>query len=265
MALDMKKLREKQLETSKAGGNYYKPKAGKNNIRVFKFPHMVTKEDVAMGLFNKDKLGKITEELDRPITLHYGWSAEDKKPVISNGAIMAEYARLKASEEDADQQRAVDIRPSKRYGLNIVDMDAQEAGIKLWAAPKSVYNGILEVLLDTEYGGEQEFVGCKGRDFVVTFNPESDPMNMYRVLPRAESNSEELPSEVAKRVIDLYAPSALALFGKVMSDEVDDDPEQPAAPAPTPNRNKPSLASVEKQNKSWLDAPRGPKKPAFRR
>ena len=114
MALNISKIREKQLETSKSSGNFFKCAAGKNLIRIFKFSHEVTKDDVARGYFKKEDVGEEVEELDRPVTLHYNYSAESKKPVVSNRKIMGEYRALAKSTDEAELKRAEEIKPSKK-------------------------------------------------------------------------------------------------------------------------------------------------------
>ncbi len=227
MALNINKIREKQLETSKSSGNFFKCTSGKNLIRIFKFEHEVTKDDVARGYFKKEEIGKDVEELDRPITLHYNYSTESKKPVVSNRKIMEEYRALAKSSDEAELKRAEEIKPSKKYFLNVVDVDAVDEGIKIFGAPKGVYNAILEILIDPEYGGENKLFGCEGLDFGIVYNPKAAPSEMYKVIPRAGGNSEELSEDLLKNVVDLYDPENLKMFGTVMADEpVFSEPEE---------------------------------------
>lgn len=229
MGLNLKELQDRQAETAGGGGNFFRPKSGKKNmIRIFPFTHEVTKADVQSGQFKKDELGDEVEKLDRPVTLHYNYKGS-KKPVISNAQVMKEY-------QEMDEDKAKEIRPTTKYFLNVVDTDDAESGMKIWGAPKSAYNAILEILLDPEYGGEDDLLGLKGRDFVVTFNKEASPGEMYGVLPRAEGNSEALSKSVLEGIRDLYDPKNLSLFGTVLASrdeevEAEEEKEEEAPPA----------------------------------
>lgn len=257
MALNLDKIRGKQAETAKSSGNFFKCSAGKNLIRIFKFTHEVTKEDVAKGYFKKEDLGEDVEELDRPITLHYNYSAESKKPVVSNKKIMAEYNTLAKSSDEDDVKRALEIRPSKKFFLNVVDTNDLEGGMKVFGAPKTVYNAILEILLDPEYGGENKILGCKGLDFGIIYNPKAaSPGDMYKTIPRGGGNSEELAKDLTSQVIDLYDPRNLSMFGQVLeSDEAEveakeEEAEEEEKPKKSPTgKPMPEDDDVEK----WLD------------
>ena len=249
MALNLGKIRDKQLETSKSSGNFFKCTEGKNLIRIFKFSHEVTKDDVARGYFKKEDIGEEVEELDRPITLHYNYSTESKKPVISNRKIMGEYRALAKSTDESELLRANEIKPSKKYFLNVVDVNNIEDGVKVFGAAKGVYNAILEVLMDPEYGGENAIFGRNGLDFGIVYNSKASPSEMYKVIPRAGGKSEKLNKDLEEQVLDLYDPKNLSMFGQVMSDEpieADDAVE-----------DKPKASSNGKKDDvdDWLDEP----------
>lgn len=267
MALDINKIRDKQAETSKSAGNFFKCSDGKNLIRIFKFSHEVTKDDVARGYFKKEQIGEEVEELDRPITLHYNYSAESKKPIVSNRKIMSEYKTLAKSSDEEDLKRAEEIKPSKKYYLNIVDINDVDGGVKVWGAPKSVYNAILEVLMDPEYGGEDAIFGVKGLDFGVVYNKKANsPSEMYKVIPRAGGKSEKLSKDLEEQVIDLYDPKNLGMFGTVIPDEpaAEQEEDDGADEDATTAKGKAAPATNGKKTKDevddWLNEPVNKKK-----
>jgi len=253
MGLNISKLRDKQMETSKSSGNFFRCSNGKNLIRIFKFKHEVTKADVAAGYFKKEDIGEEVEELDRPISLHYNYSADSKRPVVSNRRVMREYQALAKSSDEGELKRAEDIRPSKKYFLNVVDVNDVDGGVKVYGATKGVYNAILEVLMDPEYGGENKLFGCNGLDFGIVYNKQAaSPGEMYKVIPRAGGNSEKLSSDLAKQVVDLYDPENLSIFGQVVADE------GPVAEAEEEEDEKPAKASSNGKKDDvddWLNEP----------
>jgi hypothetical protein len=256
MALNLKKLQDKQLETSKSSGNFFRCSNGKNLIRIFKFKHEVTKADVAAGYFKKEDIGEEIEELDRPITLHYNYSAESKKPVVSNRRVMKEYQELAKSGEESDLKRAEEIKPSKKYFLNVVDINDIEGGVKVFGATKGVYNAILEILMDPEYGGENKLFGCAGLDFGIIYNKQAaSPGDMYKTIPRAGGNSEKLSKELESQVVDLYDPKNLSMFGLVVADnpegmeEVEDEAAEETPKASSNGKKK------DDEVDDWLSEP----------
>lgn len=252
MALNISKLRETQAETSKSAGNFFRCSNGKNLIRVFKFKHEVTKADVAAGYFKKEDIGDEVEELHRTITLHYNYSSDSKKPVVSNHRVMQEYYELAKSSDESELKRAEDIKPSKKYFLNVVDVNDVDGGVKVFGATKGVYNAILEVLMDPEYGGENKLFGVNGLDFGIVYNKQAaSPGEMYKVIPRAAGNSEKLSKDLEKQVMDLYDPKNLSLFGTVMADDGHLVEPEDGEGDPSAERNGKKKDEVDE----WLDTP----------
>jgi hypothetical protein len=211
MALDLSKLKRQQAETTYKEGDYFKAREGKNILRVFKFSHKVTKEEAKAGDFNTDQVGKTVDELVRPVVRHFNVGGH-KRPVLSCEEIMEKYERLKSEDEKAAEK----IRPAKAFFMNVVDMDDMKSGMQPWACPTSVYNKILGFLLEEEYGGEEKLLGCKGRDFIVTYDPKANsPGEMYNVMLREKEVCKPLPDKAQDKVIDFYDPENAALLGEV--------------------------------------------------
>ena len=206
MPIDLNRIRERQLETKRREGGFFKCKEGKNIIRVFKFSHKVVDADVKAGYFLKGQLGKVMEEVDRPVKRQF--NIEDK-PIISNERTLKLYKDMLAR----DPKKAQDIRPNTSYYLNVVDINNEKDGVILYASPASVYNRIVAAL-DPDVHGE-DILGSKGRDFVILFDKSKQGSDMYSTDLRKEGMSEELPDSLDKSVKDLYSPEAYAMMGKV--------------------------------------------------
>jgi len=213
MGLDLEALKKKQLnlKRGKNNGNTWRPEKGEqgNCIRVFKFTHKITKEDVTLGLFPKDKIGKTIEEFDRPFTRHFGMT-ENNAPVFSTKELMTKYNQLAKSKDKSDQKLAKVIRPDTRFVLNIVDTNKPEDGMKLWLSPKTFRTELGDYLIDDEYG--ESILGVSGRDFKVVFDPDADPKNMYKIKLRDAGKSRKLSSKFNEAIIDLYSPEVYASF-----------------------------------------------------
>lgn len=263
--LNLNKIRNRQAETAKSSGNWWKPDEGKNLVRIFKFSHKVTPDDVVRRYFKKDEQGKTLEELDRPVTIHYNVDGQDR-PVISCKSVMMKYAELKDSSSEEDQEKAKDMRPSRKYYVNILDLDDVDSGMQIWGMPKSVYNKILTILMEPEYGGEDELFGPQGTDFMVTYTAKASPGEMYSVLPRPKG-SEKLDKGLAAQAHDLYA-MPLSAFGTVLEeDEPAEAPEEPGAGREPRDlaaeaRGKNGNGSEGKANEvdDWLSSPGKKKK-----
>ena len=223
MALDIPGLKKRQEAARANRGNFWKPIEGKNTIRVFTFKHKVTKADIKAGLFGKAQEGKTVEELERIITRQW----IDRKPIISTDATIKKWQELKKTK---GEQAARDIAPRKAFMLNVVDTGGKEIKMSTWAAPASVFNAIVDLITDEEFG--EEMLGRKGRDFVISFKPNASPGEMYNVVPRKEGKSPKLSSELEAQVKDLYSDEEYKTFGSVPADtdeeedadaEVDED------------------------------------------
>ena len=225
MALNMDRIKQKQQAMKREGSSYWRPEdGGKNQIRVFKFGHKVTKEEAEAGLFSAKEVGKITEDIDRVVTRQYGLHPENI-PMVSTERSLDLYAEIKKK----DAELAKQIRPSKAYFLNIVDTLDPQKKVVLYGAPKTVFNDIIKYITDPEYG--EEVLGCNGDDFIIEYNSKAPPTEMYSTRLRKSGTSEKLPSGLEKQVVDLYSSEAEAVFGEVCPDKLVDDWQDGATPS----------------------------------
>ena len=209
MPLDLTRIKERQRNTeSRQMGNFFKAQEGRNMIRVFAFSHKVTKDDVARGLFPKEKLGKTVEELDRPVSRFFTKGQPPTLHLSDNDPMYKQYQHvLKSKGKDAAQG----FRPSLQFMINIVDINDPDKGVIEYGAPKTVYHAILGYVLDPEYG--ETILGCAGRDFIIEYNSKADGAQKYSVKLRDEKKCEALPESVEEGVKDFYDPEVFSAFG----------------------------------------------------
>lgn len=222
MALDLGRIKRRQVETSrKSGGRFFKCSEGRNVIRLFPFEHVVTKQDVANGFFEKEQSGKTATEIDRPVERFF---PKGGRPILSGGESdprMKKYLKFARSSNAKDKEYARTISPSLQYFMNIVNMDDAEHKVVEFAAPKTVYNAILEYILDPDFG--EGVLGARGRDFIITYDPTKEGSAKYSVKIRDASKCHKLASSVADGVKDYYDPEVYSSLGD--TPEVSDDEE----------------------------------------
>lgn len=223
MALDLGKIKKRQKETeAKSRGGFWKPEEGKNTIRVFPFTHKVTKEDVKAGLFDKDKVGKTVTELDRPVVRFFPGGGA---PVHASDADVAAWRKKMDKASKSEQAKLRKEGPQQHWMLNIVDTGSDEQKVVEYAANKTVYNAVLAVVLDEEDGGE-DVLGPKGRDFIITYDPNKEGAAKYSVSLRDEKKSEKLPETLEEQVKDFYDSSIFEALGSGEAAEEEEEDEE---------------------------------------
>jgi hypothetical protein len=229
MGLDLAGIRKRQNEAR--GGKYWKPTSGsKNHVRVFKFSHLVTEDDVTAGLFTKEKVGKSVDDFDRPVTLVYG-TGESKKPVLATKEHHARYEKLAGSKKKEDRELADKIKPRRQGLLNIVDTDTRPFKMQLWQAPPGVVADLFEKVCDSDYG--EAILGAEGRDYTVDYDKTRPAAKMYSISVRDQDKSPKLPAELAAKVIDFYGKPLEVVLGLEVSVEKDEDDTEAAPSKPT--------------------------------
>jgi hypothetical protein len=207
--------RIKQRQQAAKTGDRFKFQDGATNVRLFFFSHVVTEADIKAGFFQKNKLGKKEKECDRAVTIHF-MGGEHNRPQLSNPKLMAQYEEVLA---DKGAEVARKIGPQTKFGVNLVNMDEKPRKMYQPMIPKTVYNKILskmanpDYMVDGVYGAK--LVGCNGRDFVVTYNPNAKGMLKYEVDLREKDLCSVLDVELLKSVKDFYSPEGFASLGIV--------------------------------------------------
>tara|TARA_R110000822_G_scaffold67933_4_gene165334 strand:- start:3960 stop:4814 length:855 start_codon:yes stop_codon:yes gene_type:complete len=194
--------RTKKKEYEKIDYNkiYWKPKSeGKHQIRIV--PSKINKE------------WPIQE-----IQLHYGYA---KFPIYAltnwgeKDPIIEFVKELRKTNESKNWTLAKQLDPKMRYFAQVVVRGEEEMGVRLWEFGKSVYQQLLSIAGDEDYGNFTDVSG--GFDFTISVEPGE--MNGYSFLKvstvspkRKESPLSEDPSlvnewlENQNNILDLQSP-----------------------------------------------------------
>lgn len=230
MGLNLEREREKQAKLKSRGDSkYWKPQDGPNVIRVLSFTHKVTKQDVEAKLYDKSEAGKTAGEWCYPFTVHYGLNPENRKaPVLSSPEIMALWKKLKDSKDEQDQKKAEIIRPSKKYAMNIIDLNATDKGVQIYLAAKSVREYIGDLVIDPDFG--EAVLGAKGRDFKIKYDSKAPSIkDYYKIQIQDKDKCRAMNSKVIDKAFDLFDPKVNEGFAPLMDfDELDVPDEAPA-------------------------------------
>ena len=173
MALDLEAIRQKlnnlQSQTGKQD-NLWKPEPGKNQIRVV--PYQFNKDNPFIELYFHYDLGK--KNYLSPVT--FG----ESDPAV-------EFAeKLKATGNQDDWKMARKLEPKMRTYVPIIVRGKESEGVKYWGFGKTVYQELLSIIADPDYGDITDPVN--GRDVSVEFisaeeSGASFPKTNIRVKP----------------------------------------------------------------------------------
>jgi hypothetical protein len=250
MALDLSKLKSRLNSLSNTNNKtqlIWKPKPGKQVVRIVPYKHQPDNPFIELkfhyNINNKTYLSP--DSFNRP------------DPIVewSN--------RMKKTGNKEDWQLGRKMEPKMRTYAPILVRGEESEGIKFWGFGKNVYQEILSIINDPDYGDITDPV--HGRDIVVEFRTAEDsgksfPETTIRVKPNATiaidvSQKDVLAQQVnildlfpefsydeLKSVMDAWLnPEAQATEGTVNAIVEDDAP--PFATAPAPSTAKASTAS----------------------
>ena len=172
MAIDLNAIRKKlnnlQSQTGKQN-NLWKPEPGKQTIRIV--PYQFNKDNPFQELYFHYNLGKRTYL--SPVT--FGKA----DPVV-------EFCeQLKATGNKEDWQMARKMEPKMRTYVPVIVRGQESEGVKFWGFGKTVYQELLSIISDPDYGDITDPVN--GRDVSVEFTAAegagSYPKTAIRVKP----------------------------------------------------------------------------------
>jgi hypothetical protein len=177
---------------------YWKPKAGKHQIRV------------VPSKFNK-------QNPFREVFLHYGFA---KFPIIAltnwgEQDPIVEFAKqLRKSKDKEDWQLAKKVEPKMRVFIPVIVRGEEHLGVRLWEFGKEIYQQLLGIAADEDYGDYTDITD--GRDFTVEAT-EAEAMGKkiikcaLRIKPKTSPLSEN-SADVEKFLSD--QPDILSLYKK---------------------------------------------------
>jgi len=193
MDINAIKKRLSQLQTSNTRtSNLWKPQPGKTQIRIV--PNTTNKDMPFIELFFHYELG------DRSYLSPVSFGRPDPIEEFSN--------KLKTSGNRDDYQLGRKIEAKLRAFAPVVVRGAENEGVKFWGFGKTVYQELLSVIADPDYGDISDPVS--GRDVVVEFKTAEEtgrsfPSTGVRVKPNQTplAESKEQLDRVLKTQKDI--------------------------------------------------------------
>ena len=235
MDLSVIKNRLSELQTSnQRTSNLWKPSPGKTQIRIV--PYKFNKDNPFIELY-----------------FHYDMGEKNYLSPISFGRPdpIEEFAtKLKTSGNKEDYKLGKKIEAKMRTFAPVIVRGEENEGVKFWGFGKMVYQELLSVIADPDYGDITDPVN--GRDIVVEFKTSEEtgrsfPMTTIRVKPNQTPMTENADvlntiKETQKNITDIYREMEYDDLQKALenwlSQEGDDevevsDPAKQAKPAAT--------------------------------
>jgi len=243
-----KKLNNLQSQTGKQN-NLWKPEPGKQTIRIV--PYQYDKDNPFRELFFHYNLGK--KIYLSPVT--FGKA----DPVV-------EFCeKLKATGNKEDWQMARKMEPKMRCYAPVIVRGQESEGVKFWGFGKTVYQELLSIIADPDYGDITDATG--GRDIMIERQTPAEAGNQYgkttvRVKPNQTPITED--KEVLKSIMEnqsdlteLYTEPTYDELKDVLANYLNPNDESEtttttATPAAT--TQTPSPAQTEKKTENVEDA-----------
>ena len=232
MDVSLIKDRLNQLQTTTQSRNsFWKPSPGKNLIRMV--PYKFDKNNPFIELYFHYNLGDNKTHIS-PV------SFGRKDPVN-------EFAdKLKSSGNREEWIQGKRLEPKMRTFVPVIVRGEEHEGVKFWGFGKTVYQELLSIIADPDYGDISDVVG--GRDIGVERQTPAEAGNQYgkttiRVKPNLSPLTEdkallEKLFEDQPNIVDLYPePSYDELKQSLHNylnpeDAEEEQPEASQAPAP---------------------------------
>ena len=202
--LDAIKAKLNQLQTTNTKtSNLWKPEPGKQVIRIIPYQH--NKDNPFNELYFHYDLGK--KNFLSPIT--YG----RPDPVVEFSS------KLKSTGNSDEWKLGKKMEPKMRCYAPIVVRGQESEGIKFWGFGKLVYQELLGVIADPDYGDITDTINC--RAILVEFTPAEGagqfPKTTIRVKPNQSSISDDI--NVVKMVTE-NQPNLSDIFKEPSYDEL---------------------------------------------
>lgn len=251
MNLDLIKQKLEGLtKTGNRQKNIWKPKPGKQVVRIVPYKH------------NRDY--PFVE-----IFFHYEMGGKTYVSPVTNGNPdpIVEFAeKLKSSGLKEDYLLSRKLMPTMRTYVPVVVRGEEDEGVKFWGIGKSVYTELLNIISDPDYGDITD--PKSGRDITVEFEKGGENGKQFgNTTIRIKPNTTALHSDInkAKEFISSqpnlleevypepsYADLKVALEnwlaggGAEPAAEAEEETEQPASDAKSKSAAKPAAVAANK-------------------
>jgi|TARA_B100001059_G_scaffold236639_1_gene288521 hypothetical protein len=197
MDLNAIKNRLNQLQTTNnRTSNLWKPQPGNQIVRIV--PYKFNKDNPFIELY-----------------FHYGLANKNYLSPISFGRPdpIEEFAqKLKSTGSKEDYNLGRKVEAKMRTYAPVVVRGEESQGVKFWGFGKTVYQELLSIIADPDYGDITDAVS--GRDIAVTFKTaeetgKSFPSTSIRVKPNQtpiteDASTLEALTENQKNITDIY-------------------------------------------------------------
>jgi len=194
LATSQNKGQKKTYEKIDYSTIFWKPKPGKHQVRI-----LPSKFDKANPF--------------REVYFHYGFSKgpilaltnwNEKDPIV-------EFAKgLRKSSDKEDWQLAKKVEPKLRYFVPVLVRGEEEKGARLWEFGKLIYDQLLGIATDEDYGDYTDITD--GRDFTIEATEDivagrKGIKCAIRVKPKTTAISEDasLVSKVLEEQPDIFS------------------------------------------------------------
>ena len=250
--MDINSIRKRlnQLQTtSNRTSNLWKPQPGKQIIRVLPYKHNKDNPFIELffhfGLNNKTYLSPITFGRPDPIE---------------------EFAqKLKTSGNREEYQMARKLEAKMRTFAPVVVRGEEDQGVRFWGFGKTVYQELLSVIADPDYGDITDPVN--GRDVLVEFKTAEEigasfPKTTIRVKPNQTPIVEDKAKlegilDNQKDITELYQELSYEELTDVLNQwlnpEASDDDDSKEETAPVSAVAAESAKTVEAASKAFDD------------
>ena len=199
MSLDLNAIKAKlnQLTTTNdRKNNYFRPEPGKQRVRIVPYVHR--KENPFLEMYFHYDIAK--RSMLSPIT-------------FGNADPVVEFAeKLKKTGDKDDWLMGRKIEPKMRTYVPVIVRGKESEGVKFWGFGKTVYQELLSIIADPDYGDITDAVS--GRDIAVEFKTAEEtgaqyPSTSIRVKPNQTPITEDASlleslTENQKNITDIY-------------------------------------------------------------
>ena len=250
--MDINSIRKRlnQLQTtSNRTSNLWKPQPGKQIIRVLPYKH--NKDNPFIELF-----------------FHFGLNSKTYLSPITFGRPdpIEEFAqKLKTSGNREEYQMARKLEAKMRTFAPVVVRGEEDQGVRFWGFGKTVYQELLSVIADPDYGDITDPVN--GRDVLVEFKTAEEigasfPKTTIRVKPNQTPIVEDKAKlegilDNQKDITELYQELSYEELTDVLNEwlnpEASDDDDSKEETAPVSAVAAESAKTVEDASKAFDD------------
>lgn len=170
MAINMKLVQQKlsgvnKKQNSDGGTLYWRPESGRNTIRIVPYKHNMEFPFIE-------------------VYQHYNFSRLIKSKILVSPKTIGkpdpiqEWAdKLKQTGDKSDYELSKKFQPARRIYAPIIVRGKEEEGVKFYGFGVTIYEEILRILDDPDYG---DITSIKnGRDVVVDYTPKEESSGKY--------------------------------------------------------------------------------------